>query len=68
MKQERGLTSAMCLEHRAWTVVIGVGSPIGDEVGDLCWCHVLTCLECHARNRLNSVSNREPIKFILARK
>lgn len=49
-------------------VVIGVGSPIGDEVGDLCWCHVVTCLECHARNRLSSVSTREPIKLILAPK
>lgn len=40
-----------------------MGSPIGDKVEGLCWWHIVKCLECHAKNRLKSVSNREPVKF-----
>lgn len=62
---QRGMTSAMRLEHRVWAVVVEV-SPVGGEVGDLCWCHIPKCFGCHASSRLGSVGNREPVKFTLA--
>lgn len=51
------------MDHKGWVVVVRVGSPIGDEVEGLCWCNIVKCLECRAKNRLKSVSNREPVKF-----
>ena len=51
------------MDHKGWVVVVRVGSPIGDEVEGLCWCHIVKCLECCAKNRLKSVSSREPVKF-----
>lgn len=39
---ERGITRAMCLEHSVWVVGVRVGSPIGDEVGNL-YCFIFSC-------------------------
>ena len=44
-------------------MVVRGGSQIGDKVEGLCWWHIVKCLECHAKNRLKSVSNRKPVKF-----